>query len=227
LWSFYRVTGEKLPTTIHKADQIFPHFLVTHIPPGLAGLFTAALLGSAMAMLASDMNCLSVIGVEDFYAAIRPRSPDRERLLVGRIIVAASGLAAAGVALRLAHSHGSALSLYYTITAIVAGGLAGLFLLAFLVQRATREGAITGIVASLVFTIWATLTKDGKLVDLGRFNFTWHDYMIGAIGHVILFVFGIFFSYLLPGTPLAPSLTLQGWRRRKESLALTVAEVGR
>jgi SSS family solute:Na+ symporter len=227
LWSFYRVTGEKLPTTIHKADQIFPHFLVTHIPPGLAGLFTAALLGSAMAMLASDMNCLSVIGVEDFYAAIRPRSPDRERLRVGRIIVAASGLAAAGVALRLAHSHGSALSLYYTITAIVAGGLAGLFLLAFLVRRATRQGAITGIVASLIFTIWATLTKDGKLVDLGRFNFTWHDYMIGAIGHVILFVFGIFFSYLLPGTPLAPSLTLQGWRRRKEALALTVAEVGR
>jgi hypothetical protein len=106
LWSFYRLTGEKLPLSIHKSDQIFPHFLVTHIPPGLAGLFTAALLGSAMAMLASDMNCLSVIGVEDFYASVRPRSDDRQRLLVGRIIVAASGLAAAGVALKLAHSPG-------------------------------------------------------------------------------------------------------------------------
>jgi len=220
LWSFYRATGEKLPSTIHKTDQIFPYFLVTHIPPGLAGLFIAALLGSAMAMLASDMNCLSVIGVEDFYATFRPKSPDRERLLVGRIIVAVSGLAAAGVAFRLAHNNGNALSLYYTITAIVAGGLAGLFLLAFLIPRATKAGAIAGILASLLFTIWATLTEGGKLLDLGRFNFTWHDYMIGAIGHVILFAFGILFSYLLPGAPLASSLTLQGWQRRKEATTL-------
>lgn len=227
LWSFYRLTGERLPAEIHKADQVFPHFLVTHLPPGLAGLFTAALLGSAMAMLASDMNCLSVIGVEDFYATFRPGSPDRVRLMVGRMIVVASGVAAAGVALRLAHSHGGALSLYYTITAIVAGGLAGLFLLAFLVQRATREGAIAGIVASLIFTGWATVTQNGKMLDLGQFNFTWHDYMIGAIGHVVLFVFGVAFSYLLPGTPLAPGLTLQGWRRREDSPVLVTAEASR
>jgi len=227
LWSFYRATGEKLPATIQKSDQIFPHFLVTHIPPGLAGLFTAALLGSAMAMLASDMNCLSVIGVEDFYATFRPRSRDRERLRVGRIIVAASGLAAAGVALKLAHSHGSALSLYYTITAIVAGGLAGLFLLAFFIPRATRLGAVTGIVASLIFTVWATVTEGGKMVDLGRFNFTWHDYMIGAIGHVILFVIGVLCSYLLPGTPVAADLTLKGWRARRDAASLTASEAVR
>ena len=228
LWSFYRLTGEKLPSSIHKADQIFPHFLVTHIPPGLAGLFTAALLGSAMAMLASDMNCLSVIGVEDFYASVRPRSDDRQRLLVGRIIVAVSGLAAAGVALKLAHSRGGALSLYYTITAIVAGGLAGLFLLAFLMRRATRQGAIAGIVASLIFTAWATVTQGGKMLDMGRLNFPWHDYMIGAIGHVVLLVFGVAFSYLLPGSPLAPDLTLQGWRRRERAQSPAAAEaVGR
>jgi SSS family solute:Na+ symporter len=119
------------------------------------------------------------------------------------------------------------LSLYYTITAIVAGGLAGLFLLAFLVQRATREGAIAGILANLIFTMWATLSKDGKLVDLGRFNFTWHDYMIGAIGHVVLFFFGFLFSYLIPGTPLARDLTLQGWRRRTKSSEFVAAEAGR
>lgn len=83
---------------------------MTHIPPGLAGLFTDGLLGSAMAMHASDMSCLSVIGVEDFYAWTRPRSNDRKLLRMGRIIVAVSGLAAAGVALRLAHSQGGALS---------------------------------------------------------------------------------------------------------------------
>jgi hypothetical protein len=40
----------------------------------------------------------------------------------------------------------------------------------------------------------ATLSKDGKLVDLGRFNFTWHDYMTGVIDHVVLFLFGFLFG---------------------------------
>jgi len=216
LWSFYRLTGETIPKSITKADGIFPHFLVTHIPSGLAGLFVAALLGSAMSMLASDMNCLSVIAVEDFYRFARPRSTDRELLRAGRIVVALSGIAAAAVALRLAHTQGSALSLYYTITAIVAGGLAGLFLLAFLMPRATREGAIAGLIVSLIFTAWATFTDGGKILNLGRRNFTWHDYMIGAIGHVVLLAVGIAASLLLPGSPVAPDLTWQGWRRQSQ-----------
>jgi SSS family solute:Na+ symporter len=217
LWSFYRLTGEKLPASILKPDQVFPHFLVTHIPPGLAGLFVAALLGSAMAMLASDMNCLATIGVEDFYRLARPQTTDKQQLKIGRRIVAASGFAAAGVALRLAHSQGTALSLYYTITAIVAGGLAGLFLLAFLFARATRKGAIAGIVANLIFTVWAILTLNGKTINLGRFNFPWHEYMIGAIGHVVLLLFGVCFSFILADeSPSSPDLTLWGWLQRKK-----------
>jgi SSS family solute:Na+ symporter len=212
LWSFYRVTGEKLPSTIHKADQVFPHFLVTHIPAGLSGLFIAALLGSAMSMLSSDMNCLAAVAVEDFYNLSRPQSNDRQRLKAGKAIVVLSGFAAAGSAWVLAHSQGSALSLYYTITAIVAGGLAGLFLLAFLFERATRRGAIAGIVANLLFTLWAVFTMGGKPIDMGRFNFPWHDYMIGAIGHIVLLAVGIVFSLLPGGTaPAAPHLTLRGW----------------
>jgi SSS family solute:Na+ symporter len=214
LWSFYRLTGEKLPTTIQKADQVFPYFLVTHIPAGVAGLFIAALLGSAMAMLASDMNCLAVIGVEDFYRLARPSATDRARLRAGRVIVALSGLAAAMVAIKLAHNNGSALSLYYTITAVVAGGLAGLFILAFLMKRATRAGAIAGIAANIAFTLWATLTLNGKTLDLGRFNFPLHDYMIGAIGHIVLLIVGVAVSLLMAGKVEGEELTLSGWRKR-------------
>jgi SSS family solute:Na+ symporter len=221
LWSFYRLTGEKLPATLTKADAIFPHFLVTHIPPGLAGLFVASLIGSAMAMLASDMNCLSAIGVEDFYALARPSATDRQRLRAGKSIVFASGALAALFALVLAHTSGGALALYYTVTAIVAGGLAGLFLLAFLWPRATRGGAIAGILANLVFTVWAVVTLNGKLVNLGAFNFPWHDYMIGAVGHVLLLLTGIVVSPLFPDSvPSAPELTLSGWLARRRTLAI-------
>lgn len=216
LWSFYRLTGETLPASVHKADQVFPYFLVHHIPPGLVGLFVAALLGSAIAMLASDLNCLSVVGVQDFYVWLRPASTDRHRLRIGRALVVAGGAAAAAIALRLAHTQGTALSLYYTITAVVAGGLAGLFFLAFLIPQAHRVGALAGIVANLIFTLWATLTLGGKIWDLGRWNFPWHEYMIGVVGHLVLFCTGAAVSLLLPGVPDATDLTFRCWLRQRK-----------
>src|SRR5580698_6712716 len=108
LWAFYRVTGEHLPATITKPDQVFPHFMVTQMPAGVAGLFLAALFGAAMSMLASDLNCLAVIVVEDFYGHLKPRSTDRQRLRVGKISVAVCGALAIGVALRLTKSQGAA-----------------------------------------------------------------------------------------------------------------------
>lgn len=212
LWSFYRLTGETLPATIKKADQVFPYFLTTHIPAGLAGLFIAALLGSAMAMLASDMNCLAVIGTEDFYRLMAPQSTDRQQLRIGKLIVAATGIAAAAIAVKLAHSQGGALALYYTISAVVAGGLAGLFLLAFLVKRATRNGALAGIAVSLAFTVWATLTQGKSHTLFGRWHYGYHEYLIGAIGNTLLPLVGAAMSKLLPGVPQAPNLTLWGWR---------------
>ena len=83
-WAFYRNSGEKLPAYITKADQVFPYFITTHIPPGLAGLFMAALFGAAMANLSSDFNSLAAVGVTDYYLILRPRATDRARLLAGR-----------------------------------------------------------------------------------------------------------------------------------------------
>jgi SSS family solute:Na+ symporter len=228
LWAFYRLTGEALPPSITKTDQVFPHFLVTHLAPGAAGLFIAAFFGAAIAMLASDMNCLSLICVEDFYRRFRPAATDRQRLRVGKIIVAVAGAAAVLVALLLAQTEGSALSLYYTVTAIVAGGLAGLFMLAFLVPRASARSAQVGIILSLLVTTWATLTANGAL-NLGRWNFPWHEYLIGVVGHLVLFVSGYLFSLAFPAQrAVDPQLTLRGWLAiRNHERSMSTLLVGR
>lgn len=226
LWAFYRLTGEHLPATITRPDQIFPHFMVTEMPVGVAGLFLAALFGAAMSMLASDLNCLALIVVEDFYGYLFPARTDRQRLRVGKLAVVASGALAIVVALRLARSHGSALALYYTVTAIVAGGLAGLFLLAFLVRRAGKTAAIAGVAANLVFTAWATLTMHGgKMVDLGAWNYSWHQDTIGAVGNVLLLIVGYGISLVAP-VDIANGPTLWDWlRMRKRSVEKEIGEV--
>src|SRR5438552_19055148 len=60
-WSFYRLTGEKLPGYVTKGDQVFPHFLSTHLPPRIAGMVLAALMGSAMCALSSDLNAFASV----------------------------------------------------------------------------------------------------------------------------------------------------------------------
>jgi SSS family solute:Na+ symporter len=211
LWAFYKLTGEHLPTAVTRPDQVFPQYMVSHMPLGVAGLFLAALFGAAMSMLASDLNCLGLIVVEDFYGHFRPAATDRERLRCGKLAVIISGALAILVALRLSETKGSALALYYTATAIVAGGLAGLFLLAFLSRRAGRGAAVTGILVSLAFTAYATLTMNGgKTFNLHTWNYPWHEYTIGAVGNLLLFFIGLAIAVFTPRSTTS-QLTLWDW----------------
>lgn len=220
-WSYYRLTGEVIPATLTKADQMYPYFLTTHIPAGLAGVIMAALFAAAMSTIASDLNCLAVIGVEDFYVKIKKNSTDKERLWMGKLFVAVSGILCTLVALLLATTAGSALTLYFSVTSIVAGGLFGVFVLAFMTTRANVPGVWTGIIACLIFTAYATLTSGkAKMIDLGAWNYGWHDVMIATIGHVIVVVVGYLASFLFKGQPAADrAMTLWGWRERVASLA--------
>lgn len=202
-WAFYRLTGEVIPAYASKSDQVFPYFITTHIPAGLAGLFLAGLFGAAMANLSSDFNSLAAVFVEDYYKQWKGDATDQQRLRVGKIVVAVCGCLCVAIAIVLARTSGSALSLWYTVSAIVSGGLAGLFLLAFLVPRASNQAAYVGIGGCLVFTAWATLNP--KVFGL-------HNYMIGVIGHLIVLIGGTAASFVAPNRDsVSRQLTLQGW----------------
>lgn len=219
LWSFYRLTGEQLPAHISKTDQIFPWFLSTHIPPGLAGLFMASLFAAAMSTLASDLNCLSVVGVEDYYRKLKRDTTDAQRLRVGKVLVALFGNASTLMALVLARYTENALSLYFTFTSILSGGLFGLFFLAFLSTRANTRGVWAGIVACLVFTAYATLTQGKeRFLDLGQLNFKLPGVMIGVIGHLVLMGVGYTASLCFPTDPASGrDLTLWGWLEKRRA----------
>jgi len=223
LWAFYKLTGEHLPSAVTRPDQVFPQYMVSHMPLGVAGLSFAALFGPATSMLGSDLNCLGLIVVEDFYAHFRPRATDQQRLRFGKLAVIVSGALAILVALRLSQTQGAALALYYTATAIVAGGLAGLFLLAFLSRRAGRPAALTGIIVSLAFTAYATLTmNNGKTLNLHAWNYPWHEYTIGAVGNLLLFFTGLAVALFSSRTQQSTN-TLWDWlaTHKKQLLAVS------
>jgi solute:Na+ symporter, SSS family len=214
VWAYFKLTHEQVGAAITKSDQMFPYFLSAHLPPGLLGLLLASLTGAAMTMLASDLNSLAMVLVEDFYRAARPASTDRERLRAGRVIVIVVGLLNVVTALILVHTKGSALSMWFAVSAIASGGLAGLFFLAFLKRRASRAGAWTGIACSTAFTLWAVLTKGAKpVINLAPFNFPYDDLTIGALGNIILFAAGWLASLLMRSSDVEATGTFWHWRK--------------
>jgi SSS family solute:Na+ symporter len=227
LWCYYQLSGESFPAYLYDArgkiisDRVFPYFLANRIPAGIAGVLMAALFSAAMSTMSSDLNCLAVVAVEDYYRRLRPDAPDRRRVAVGKIIVGLCGLIAVGVGIVIAWKSESVLALYYAVTSIVSAGLAGMFLLAFLSRRANKQGLWIGIIAALMFTAWATLTGTKyKMVSLGGWDYKWPEVMIGVIAHVIVLVIGYSASWFFPSDAKTNNeWTLWGWleRRRQSS----------
>ena len=224
IWAYYHLSGEALPAQVYDAqgglvkDMVFPAFLSTKTPVGLAGIFMAALFSAAMSTMSSDLNCISAVGVEDYYRKLRPEASDKQRLRMGKVIIGVSGVIAVGVGMLIAQKGDNVLSLYYAVTSIVSAGLAGMFLLAFLSRRANRQGLWIGIGVNLFFTAWAVLTCQ-KTVDLGNFNFTWPLVMIGVIGHLIVLIIGYLASFAFPPEAnLKSEWTLWGWLQKRKTL---------
>lgn len=220
LWAYYQMSPATLPEGI-TGDKVFPFFIMSRLPAGVTGLVLAALIAAAMSSLDSDLNCLAAVGVEDYYRRLRPRATDRQCLTLGKIIVSVSGLCAIGIACLYVHLGGEAiLGTIFALYAIFSGGIAGLFALGFLTTRANRKGLAVGIVACVLFTAYALLTstrfdlggsEKRLIVDLGRYNFSHHKYMLGVYSHLVLFGVGYAASFLFPPDRDVRPLTLYGW----------------
>jgi SSS family solute:Na+ symporter len=217
LFVFYQ--QHPLPADI-KSDAVFPYFIMTELPPGVVGLILAALISAAISSLGADLNCLSAIGVEDYYKKFKPGKSDTQYLKAGRWIVVGAGVGAIGIAsLYLIAGGEGALGIVFTLYAIFSGGIVGIFLLGLFSARANRQGLNIGIIACIIFTAWAFLTsaKIGMgaekhiLLNLGKYNFTQHKYMLGVYSHFVVIIVGYAASLFFPKPVLDKNLLYSGW----------------
>lgn len=216
LFVFYNTGGAVLPEGIN-SDEVFPHFIVTELPVGIVGLVVAALIAAAISSLDSDMNCLSAIIVEDYYQRLKPNCTDKQRLNMGRAMVAVSGLATVGVALLYYAWEGEGvLGVIFDLYAIFSAGIVGIFLLGLFSKRANKQGLYIGMAVCVLFTAYAVLTttkidiagESRLILDLGNWNFPHHKYMLGVYSHLIVLVVGYVASLFFPKPELEKGLTI-------------------
>jgi len=228
LFAFYHSQGAPpLPEGI-KADEVFPYFIRTELPVGIRGLIIAALAAAAISSLDADLNCISAICVQDYYARFRKKTTDKERLHFGKLMVVIAGLAAMGVAmLYISWGGEGVLGALFALYAIFSAGIVGIFLLGLFSRRANKQGLYIGIAAAVLFTSYAVLTSTKvdihgtgvkeTLLDLGDWNFTHHKYMLGVYSHLIVLVVG-YLASLLFKTPLADKeLTIYGYLEERKN----------
>ncbi len=224
LFSYYQITPAVLPEGT-RPDSVFPFFIMSELPIGITGLILSALIAAAISSLDSDLNCLSAVGVEDYYKRFRPNSTDAQQLKVGKILVVLSGVGAILVAMiYLFAGNKGVLGIIFTLYAIFSGGIAGMFLLGLFSRRANKQGLYVGIAASVLFTGWAVLTSTPLgadnviLLDMGDLNYSHHKYMLGVYSHIILFFVAYIASYFFKNTPVDENLTIYGWLKKKNEI---------
>jgi SSS family solute:Na+ symporter len=228
LWSYYHLTGNTLPTQV--PEEVFPYFIISQLPQGITGLILVAVAAAAMSTLASDLNCLAAVGVEDYYRHVKKDASDKTCLNIGRWLVAVFGVMGAGIACLYVWTQGkeTVLSILFEIYAIFSAGIAGLFVLGFFTIRGNRRGLTVGIITCIVFTAWAFLTSQQQyseggpkriLLDLqqyGLWNYPHHNYMLGVYSHLVLFGVGYLSSFFFKPDKDVRPMTFYGWLENKQ-----------
>jgi SSS family solute:Na+ symporter len=194
LYVYYRQQPARLDPTLQN-DAIFPFFIMSELPVGVAGLVVAAIFAAAQSTLASSMNSVATAYVTDFHRRFRPDRDEAHYLRLARRATLLVGALGTGSALVMAGT--DIRSLYTTfleIIGLLGGTLSGLFVLGIFSRRGNGRGAVVGALlsAALVFTVRA-------VYPLNVFAYA-------PLGLTTCFVFGWLASLVLP----VPARSLDG-----------------
>lgn len=193
-------------------DQVFPRFVLTQLPAGLAGLVIAGILAASMGTHSSAINAMASSLTHDLYASWTGRRDPAHLYVVGRRVSLAWGtLLVLGA---LAFTAGGAATerpvvvLALSIASITSGPLLAAYLLAGLRRvRAQDVVAAVAVTVPLMLVVLfakplATLDGLGWLAPLGTLAFPWYV----VLGTAVAFGVGWTGSLLAP-PPLLPEPT--------------------
>ena len=148
LYTFYKTHPQSLDITMQQGDAIFPYFMMSQMPAGVAGLLIAAIFAATMSTISSNINSVSTAFSVDFIQRFRPSIKDSTLLRVARWTCIVSGLMGLGIALLMATwDIASLLDYFNTILGLLTSGLGGLFVMAVFFPRIKGRAALTGFIA--------------------------------------------------------------------------------
>ena len=185
LYTFFKTNPSELDITMQKADAIFPYFMMSQMPVGLAGLLIAAIFAATMSTISSNINSVSTAFSVDFYQRFCPQVKDSSLLRVARVTCIVSGVIGVAIALLMVTWNILSLFDYFNmILGLLTSGLGGLFMMGVFFPRirggAALTGFLTGVLVVLAISLYTNI----------------HFLLYGAIGIVVSVMVGWLVSVL-------------------------------
>ena len=200
LFAFYQMHPDAMDPALAKQDGVFPLFVVTQMPAGIAGLIIAAVFAASMSSLDSSMNSVSAAVTTDFYKRFGAAKEERKSLVIARVIVITVGSLGTIFALVMANLP-DIKSLWDTFSSFIGlfgGGLGGLFLLAIFTRKTSGRAAVIGLLLSGIFQWW--------LKEISGINI--YPWFYGFTGMASCFLFGILLALVMPNKKDIEGLTI-------------------
>ena len=184
LWGFFNGAAISSPETpFHKADEIFPYFILHNLPTGIKGFIIAGLFAAAISTLAGSITALSSSAMLDLYKPIfGKKTDDVHDLRVSRTLTIVCAATLTGVAFLFITVTQSVVEIALGIASITYGGLLGTFLLGLFFKDVDKTSAIAGFTSGIAAMLVIIIVPEKPLV-----HWTWFV----AIGSTITILVGV------------------------------------
>ncbi len=177
LYTYYNTHPAELDVTMQQSDAIFPFFMMSQMPAGVAGALIAAIFAATMSTISSNINSVATAFSIDFWKRFRPSTSDSQLVSVARWASVVSGMVGLLLALFMATWNiQSFLDFFNEALGLLTSGLGGLFFIAVFMKRVKGYAALAGFITGEVVVFWMSEYTDANFL------------LFGAIGMVVSIV---------------------------------------
>lgn len=215
LYYFYQAHPARLDPSI-QIDQIFPSFIASEVPTGVAGLIIAGVFAATQSTVATSMHSISTTLVVDFLRPSRLNWSDQAQLHAARGFTVLIGTI--GTLVGLVFINPAIRSLFEAYMAVVGmsmGALGGLFLAGMTTKRVSSLSAFLGLCGGIAI-----------MIALWRTNAI-NPYLFSAVGVFSCYGLAWLLSFVTgPSRNDLDNLTVMTMRRAGPTPASVKAEAG-
>ncbi len=168
LYTFFKTHPAELDITMAKGDAIFPFFMMSQLPAGLAGLLIAAVFAATMSTIASNINSISTAFTVDLWGKMKKQVPKGGEVKVARIAGICAGMIGMAIAWLMATVDIQSLLDYFnTILGLLSGAIGGLFMMGIFFPRIGSKAAMIGFLCGTATVLYMNFFTQANFLLFG------------------------------------------------------------
>jgi len=188
LFCYFSSRPSTLDFSMPTADSIFPFYIMSRLPVGIAGVLIAAIFAASMSTISSNINSISTAWIVDIRSKFKGCSQDdSSKLRAARRTSVVVGVLGCLFAILMAIWNVLSLFDWFNmILGLMTGGLCALFVMGIFIERIDGRAALTGFIAGSVAIFFISVYTDLFFL------------MYGLVSIVIAIFVALLYSYVFP-----------------------------